>query len=388
MSVFFTCALYIALTIDVFRLQRARKCSIVAEEEDEDEDGATSDSSLHSSLNRRGSRSEGKLNLAVQELRKDALAGTSLDPGSPGTPVCSISPQHPSSKMLPAPLVSARSSPQLGLDEIAEDGAMVRSGSSTPRNFLSFEQRRSRFRKSRTASCSSSEASDEDSEGRKKRGSTKSLHRQREPRDPSGNGGSASGNAPPPPPHGPGSDGGGNGGPSEPRDPTGGGGSSSTGPTSVADSADAAGGRRHCLYGRHRRRVETRLRESQSLNRITEVQECEPQQTAATTVGTTAVSLTATPQQPRQSTARPSETDRGAAKTSSANGGGTLLERLVSKKERIKKNAIIGKCINLQRKLCMPLLRRGRLYKAQSCTEVHSTKDINQNVKSTLKISN
>lgn len=384
----------------MYCLQRTRKCSIVTEEEDEDDDGATSDSSLHSSLNRRGSRSEGKLNLAVQELRKDALAGTSLDPSSPGTPVCSISPQHPSSKMLPAPLVSARSSPQLGLDEISEDGTIMRSGSSTPRNFLSFEQRRSRFRKSRTASCSSSEASDEDSEGRKKRGSTKSLHRQREPRDPSGNGGSASGNAPPP--HGSehtssgsgSSDGGanGNGGASEPRDPSAGG-STSTGHTSVADSADSGGGRRHCLYGRHRRRVETRLRESQSLNRITEVQECEPQQPlAATTVGTTAVSLTTSttpPLQPRQSTGRPSEhADRGAAKTSSANGGGTLLERLVSKKERIKKNAIIGKCINLRRKLCMPLLKRGRLYKTQSCTEVHSTKDINQNVKSTLKISN
>lgn len=327
----------------------------------------------------------------MQELRKDALAGTALDPGSPGTPVSSISPQHASSKMLPAPLVSARSSPQLGLDEIAEDGAMVRSGSSTPRNFLSFEQRRSRFRKSRTASCSSSEASDEDSEGRKKRGSTKSLHRHREPRDPSGNGGSAGGNAPPPQGSEDATSGGagrGGGGASEPREPSGGGGGA--GHTSVvadraADAETAAGGRRHCLYGRHRRRVETRLRESQSLNRITEVQECEPPPSAA---GATTVTTAPRPSSTEPAPAEGADRAPGGAKKGWTGSERNLLGRWASKKERLKKNAIIGKCINLQRKLCMPLLKRGRLYKAQSCTEVHSAKDINQNVKSTLKAPN
>lgn len=54
--------------------QRTRKCSIVTEEEDDDEErvGGGSSSS-HSSLNRRGSRSEGKLYLAVQELRRETV---------------------------------------------------------------------------------------------------------------------------------------------------------------------------------------------------------------------------------------------------------------------------------------------------------------------------
>lgn len=342
----------------VFVFQRTRKCSIVTEEEDEDDDGANSDGSLHSSLNRRGSRSEGKLNLAVQELRKESMSGNSLGEGSsPGTPVSSVSSPRPS-KMLPAPLVSARSSPQLGLDEISEDGSAIRSGSSTPRSFLSFEQRRSRFRKSRTASCSSSEASDEDSEGRKKRGSTKSLHRNRDPRDPNGNGGSAGGpssqgpeNPPTEPEH------------SEP--------SGDTNSNNVDSRYESSGnnGRKHCLTGRHRRRVETRLRESQSLNRITEVQESEVQPVVP-------VSAQQNNEETTSTTKKLDTNERN------------LIDRLVAKKDRIKRNAIIGKYLNLQRKLCMPLLKRGRLYKAQSCSEVRNAKDINQNLKSTLKISN
>lgn len=330
-------------------LQRARKCSIVTEEEDEDDDDENSDSSLHSSLNRRGSRSEGKLNLAVQELRKESMAASESN-GSGTNPVSSPRP----SKMLPAPLVSARSSPQLGLDEISEDGCTVRSGSSTPRNFLSFEQRRSRFRKSRTASCSSSEASDEDSEGRKKRGSTKSLHRTRDPRDPSGNGGSASGNSSqgfqePSTEH----------DQTEPSD-------DKTSGTEGKFETSGSTGRRHCLTGRHRRRVETRLRESQSLNRITEVQESEVQPSTPTTA-------------PVVEQIPVKQNDTHEKNTS---------EKATAKKDRSKRSAIIGKCLNLQKKLCMPLLKRGRLYKTQSCSEVRNAKDINQNLKSTLKITN
>lgn len=90
-------------------------------------------------------------------------------------------------KTLPAPMPNALSSPQIGLGEISEEGATKPSG--TPR-FTGYEQRRGKFRKTRTASCSSSDASDEDSEGRKKRGgSSKSLHRGRDPQDPGGSGG-------------------------------------------------------------------------------------------------------------------------------------------------------------------------------------------------------
>ncbi len=284
------------------------------------------------------------------------MTGNTMGEGSsPGTPVGTISLSR-SSKILPAPLISARSSPQLGLDEIAEDGTAVRSGSSTPRNFLSFEQRRSRFRKSRTASCSSSEASDEDSEGRKKRGSTKSLHRNRDPRDPSGNGGSSGGGHSSQEPENPPSD----------REPSGQSGSAGDMNVDGRLGSSNTNGRRHCLAGRHRRRVETRLRESQSLNRITEVQECEMQ--PAPMAPTKEVAPVATKKE--ESSER------------------NLIDKLVSKKDRIKRNPIIDKCLNLQRKLCMPLLKRGRLYKAQSCSEVHNSKDINQNLKSTLKISN
>lgn len=44
---------------------RARKCSIVAEEDDDEDDADHDD--LSSSLNRRGSRSEGRINLAIQD---------------------------------------------------------------------------------------------------------------------------------------------------------------------------------------------------------------------------------------------------------------------------------------------------------------------------------
>lgn len=335
--------------------QRTRKCSIVAEEEDEDDDGTNSNNSLHSSLNRRGSRSEGKLHLAVQELRKESISGNSLTEGSsPVTPVGPISSPR-LSKMLPAPLVSARSSPQLGLDEISEDGSALRSGSSTPRSFLSFEQRRSRFRKSRTASCSSSEASDEDSEGRKKRGSTKSLHRNHDPRDPNGNGGSAGGPSSQSPQN----------PPAEPEHRES---SKGTNSNNVGTRYESSGnsGRRHCMTSRHRRRVETRLRESQSLNRITEVQESE------------------IPSPIPISVLQNNEYVTSTAKKNERN----LIDKLVAKKDRIKHNPIISKYLNLQRKLCVPLLKRGRLYKTQSCSEVCNTKDINQNIKSTLKVSN
>uniref|UniRef100_A0AAG5D3F8 SNF-related serine/threonine-protein kinase n=1 Tax=Anopheles atroparvus TaxID=41427 RepID=A0AAG5D3F8_ANOAO len=150
--------------------------------------------------------------------------------------------------------------------------------------------RRSKFNKSRTASCSSSDASDDDSENRKKRAhkivdaTIKPLTQRRDSHDDSsdsqdpgsnvaaggagkaqikgisttnGQGGGAGG----------GSGGGGSGG----------------GGGSADDKHGSTGGNRQKAsqqvdFRRHRGRrrpVETRLRESQSLNRITEVQESE-----------------------------------------------------------------------------------------------------------------
>lgn len=314
---------------------------------------------MHSSLNRRGSRSEGKLNLAVQELRKESVTGCSVNECSAaGTAVHSVSVQR-SSKMLPAPLVSARSSPQLGLEEISEDGN-VRSSSSTPRNFHAFEQRRSRFRKSRTASCSSSEASDEDNENRKKRDSAKSLQGNRgDPKDPDGGGGAAGGHSSQAPD---------DQSPAEPEQN--GSASKRTSSNNVNNrfKSSSTSGRKHYPNERRKRKMETRLRESQSLNRITEVQESEIFSTVTSSSQTNANNA--------------NEKKKPLTKES------TLLSRLVSKTERLRRNAIFNKCLNLQKKLCTPLLKRGRIYKTQSCTEVRNSKDINQNLKSTLKFTN
>lgn len=323
-------------------VQRTRKCSIVAEEEDDEEEGdGRSDlcgSGSHSSLNRRGSRSEGKLHLAVQELRREAVpisiiseASTAPGPLHPG----SRAPVRPI-KTLPAPLPTAQSSPQIGLREINEDGSTKSPGN---RGFVGYEQRRGKFRKTRTASCSSSDASDEDSESRKKRGSTKSLHRSRDSQDPGGNDG-AGGTGGNPPSGGSGSTGGPSNGPTQNKelDGTAGGGQGTT----------SGGSRRQCINGRHRRRAgETRLRESQSLNRITEVQEAE---------------APASPKAPP-----PSPTPSPAEQSSEV------------RKHNGKRNALIGRYLNIQRKLCLPLWGKNRMYKTQSCAEV-PRKDINQNL--------
>lgn len=49
---------------------RVRKCSIVQEEEDEEEYRGQELTPGHSNFSRRGSRSEGKLNVAIQVIRR------------------------------------------------------------------------------------------------------------------------------------------------------------------------------------------------------------------------------------------------------------------------------------------------------------------------------
>ncbi|KAG5337344.1 SNRK kinase, partial [Acromyrmex charruanus] len=209
----------------------------------------------------------------------------------------------PKYKTMPSP--SGASAKQLTLNEILEDGdgtqASVNStecGDSTTKcrvvRRTTYEQRRSKFHKTRTTSCSSSDASDDDSESRKKRAhklgasTGKPLPPRRDSHDDSSDS------------QDPGGSGGGRGG-------VGGGGSgvsngehtttdtptttesnrneSGSGTNTTNTSTTNGGGRHRCtenqvMFGRRhragrRRAGETRLRESQSLNRITEVQEAE-----------------------------------------------------------------------------------------------------------------
>ncbi|XP_014474654.1 PREDICTED: serine/threonine-protein kinase par-1 [Dinoponera quadriceps] len=206
----------------------------------------------------------------------------------------------PKYKTMPSP--SGANSPQLTLNEILEDGDGMQMqagecGGSTAAGKCrvvrrtTYEQRRSKFHKTRTTSCSSSDASDDDSESRKKRAhklggasTGKSLPPRRDSHDDSSDS----------------QDPGGSGG----RGGVGGGGGSGVSngehtdaPTTTTESSRSdggsgtntttttTGGRHRCtenqtMFGRRhragrRRAGETRLRESQSLNRITEVQEAE-----------------------------------------------------------------------------------------------------------------
>lgn len=199
-------------------------------------------------LNRRGSRSEGKLNSIASELRTKKLTITEVHESNP-TPSSTMS-----IKTQP-PFVSTQSSPQL-----LSDDKQNRIG-----NYITYEQRRSKMHKNRTASCSSSETSDDDTDGRKKRGSSRSLS-------------SFKGNDKDPD-----NDGMGNAGdqgtePSQENDPGSHERDENSGNTTERPNSSAAG-RRRCISANARNRrgrsAETRLRESQSLNRITEVQESE-----------------------------------------------------------------------------------------------------------------
>lgn len=338
-------------------------------QEDEEEEDLSSCSgreeltTSHNSLNRRGSRSEGRLNLALQERlteserrkpefanlpKREALPKMNIlrnlnderpksaennnankwrmgksssipETSSPTKPkfisevkqntnaaptniiteastitipILLASPYTPpvysKYKTIPSP---TRTSPiissPLQLNEIFEEGDGAEAGSCSNHHFVSrnqkrtsYEQKRSKFHKNRTASCSSSDASDDDSESRKKRAhklnnSDKPIRGRRDSHDDSSDS-------------------------QEPGAGTSGGRNGQVGKTSIIREGDVqttqnsnktnnnntnnnnnerknAGnsgvmfGRRHKM-GR-RRTGETRLRESQSLNRITEVQE-------------------------------------------------------------------------------------------------------------------
>lgn len=338
-------------------LQRSRKCSIVQEdEEEEDISSCSGREELVPPLNRRGSRSEGRLNLALQERlaeserRKPLIDKTEVIDGAakrqikvdknppqsenlkwrmgkssslvespvqakiikdmvPKTDVttttiitdsstisipiittnsplsCQAIPKY---KTMPSPTrtssIPGGGSP-LQLNEIFEEGDGQETPRPTSRQFVSrnqnrtsYEQRRSKFHKARTASCSSSDASDDDSEKRKKRAhklnnpSAKPFQGRRDSHDDSSDS-------------------------QEPGTGAGTGGNNNQITTvavqnNTSNNQDThkngsttnggnTGGRKNAgqvmLGRRHkasrRRNGETRLRESQSLNRITEVQE-------------------------------------------------------------------------------------------------------------------
>ncbi|XP_071451407.1 SNF-related serine/threonine-protein kinase [Hetaerina americana] len=559
--------------LEVPQSYRARKCSIVQEEEDEDDISSPGRDDGHGnhggaggsgSLNRRGSRSEGRLNVAVQErlamappppapsTTSTTSSTTSASPASrkqgegakasyapckpqspcpqkrplvepprptrprvlsptttttvltasstvaiPPRPV-SAAPPAPRYRSLPSPtrpLHAVCSSPQLTLNEIFEEGSeQVQGGGGGPRppppppvqrsyhrpggaklgpsqqqRHASPEargapaatdvgrgsgfERRQRMHKARTASCSSSDASDEDSESRKKRAhKLKSLPPKRDShddssdsQDPGGGGGGTGGGGNS---NGGGGDEGGGGG--------GGGRSGPDPPGGHHHDGSGGGGRRHNSSGGHhhpfRRRSagggagETRLRESQSLNRITEVQEGAESVTPPPVSRAAALTAAAPPEggganpddSPRsRSTSigvrlfggwrRPqssgaaigaSETDEGrnaapAAGVGSQAGGGeksvlvvpSPAERGViagdgtcrppvrksgegeeegeGKENRRVRNswsaggggeyggkARLARYFRLHRKLWLPGLLRGRLYKAQSCGSI------------------
>lgn len=198
---------------------------------------------------------------------------------------------YPKYKTMPSPTRISHtvlSSPSPQLNEIFEEGIPDftvtdpgdKPGDNRTNRIVNYEQRRSRFHKARTASCSSSDASDDDSESRKKRAhkiSQEKNNQRRDSHDDSsdsqdrGGSGGVGGN----PPAGLGS--GGDGMHNQSQSNNGKENQSSEGGDNAGNSNNR--NQRQCNgenFRRNRRRTgETRLRESQSLNRITEVQESE-----------------------------------------------------------------------------------------------------------------
>lgn len=248
-----------------------------------------------------------------------------------------------------------------------------------------FQQRRNKYYKThRSTSCSSSEASDDDSESRKKRPSKhlttpthKPLPQRRDSHDDSsdsqepsatGTGSGMSSSRVVQPSTGGSNDSGGN------------------------QSSDTGNNGNSSLSRRHRggrRACETRLRESQSLNRITEVQEAD-----------------ATPAQPQRNKGffhptrflnsfakRPLQVSsdvQNADKMMQVNAARTHVRAAVSEekenchkivsvaeKHGFKKVRLFSRYFQVHKKLCLPRLplpglwgRSGRLYKAQSCGSI------------------
>lgn len=251
-------------------------------------------------------------------------------------------------------------SPSLAFSDISEE-SVDESSKPTPRVVVT---RPSKPHKTRTASCSSSDASDEDSENRKKRKFKSHLPpagRRRDSNDDSSDSGGPGGHSAG------GGAGGGEGGSGAclqadssrtASDESGGGGSSSGGGSS---RRHATGFRRRCGTA-----GETRLRESQSLNRITEVQESSENLLAATTANNNTVAVTAAAVSPRTRSrsglgarfmlfvgggkkSSSSQPPDDAKENKSGGSGATSASSSSSTK--------ITKYFHLHRKLCLPLFK-------------------------------
>ncbi|KAF5305616.1 hypothetical protein FQR65_LT07697 [Abscondita terminalis] len=464
--------------------QRSRKCSIVQEDEEEEDlsscSGREELAPPHNSLNRRGSRSEGRLNLALQErlseserrkpdlVKRDVLPKMNvlrnLNDDRPKTadnqnkwrlgksasipettspvqvkiisdiqsnanivttniiteastisiPVLQTTsyttPVVQKYKTMPSPTrTSGGMNPQLHLNEIFEEGDGADPRSPHHRQFVSrnqkrtsYEQRRSKFHKNRTASCSSSDASDDDSESRKKR-----AHKLNNTEKPIIKGRRDS--------HDDSSDS------QEPGTGTGTGARNGRlGDASIITqnnvstnqesnktnntSSNSSTGRKNTgnsgmmIGRRHKtgRRRETRLRESQSLNRITEVQEDPAHSVIINTTVTATHCVNAAPktkglgarilqglnmsgtkkQEDKQT--KEEKVQHLSRKDASLKNPNLDADRKTEEKENCKlvervatkKMRLFGKYFQVHKKLYIPLpgiFSRNRLYKAQSC---------------------
>ncbi|KAK9502311.1 hypothetical protein O3M35_011108 [Rhynocoris fuscipes] len=352
--------------------QRSRKCSIVTEDDEEEcRDRSSSNEIVCKALD------------LHTTLRQAGTVPEPLRPSTGGqTPVRSV-------KTLPSPIGNTISSPQLtGINN----------------NNISRYERRGKLRKGSTASCSSSDASDEDSEGRNKRkGSGKSLNRGRGPHDRGGPG-----------------DGGGNTGGQESNGTYGGhtprrgrddscqngGGSSGGADDGGKGGNNSSGGGGNSSGGGGRRvRGETRLRQSQSLNRITEVQHESTEEVLSNTISRCSekspnhssqhtsggnnqkVSVNNVTTSSEQHISIVGEQVTNAVLESSRLAveltAGSIVQAAVvaavaqqtqhgkiqpnsNAQQGSKRNALIGRYLMLQRKLCLPLLggtNKTRLYK-------------------------
>lgn len=349
------------------------------------------------------------------------------------TTTCLSSQVLPKYKTMPSPTRlcgSPLNPPQLTLNEIFEesDGSLDGAVRHTPRQFVSrnqhqnratttYEQRKSKFHKTRTASCSSSDASDDDSESRKKRahklnntgkplpGRRDSHDDSSDSQDPGNTGGGTSGA----------SGGSGVSGINRCSQIVNQGATTTTTTNSKADNKSGSNsgnntnsGRKNqasqpVMFGRRhrtgrRRNGETRLRESQSLNRISEVQEdTQSHIVISTTLTATQPILSSSPKVKSlgarllqswslgKKTAAPEETSHDYHKTKpeeKENCNNKLIDKSGSRKMRL-----LGKYFQVHKKICIPLpglFGRSRLYKAQSCSSLVKDRITPATVDSTL----
>ncbi|KAG5867248.1 hypothetical protein JTB14_020425 [Gonioctena quinquepunctata] len=403
--------------------QRSRKCSIVQEdEEEEDISSCSGREDLGPPLNRRGSRSEGRLNLTLQERiaesekrrpiveqkqvssakkstcnrtsRNDQLRTMKSHPKMDPPPPIPIITTNTDNKTRNPFNIDNKKNNFINLDDglcppahkIFSHSEKTKSPEITPRNFIT-ENRKSRFHKNRTASCSSSDASDDDSEKRKKRAQklnntpSKSIEGRRDSHDDSsdsqepGTGTSSSG---------------------------GGGFNNLTSGGTVfrsnrnTDKCSDKNGTYKNERNHRKKTGKTRLRESQSLNRITEVQEDQSlqQQQQAIAVSATVMTLPSAlaPKVKsvgakifhgfhRSNKKPPDEKDDLRISRKDTLTRSLDLNNHIDKVDNcnkiekcgVRKIRMFGKYFHVHKKLCIPLaglFRKNGLYKAQSCSSL------------------